>query len=184
MCGAAQSPPLVWNFWILLSGYVCVCVCEKSLLLKAGCLLGYFFFIEKCFFGSCGRGKKKLALLRNPIFYQEIETSHLAACSSAVPWVSACRALRYPCLVPGFCFLLLTRIPSVAVKGQHWRQSQCYPETSNFANRLEILVVAGIDAAWVRPGGWSVGQPSLKQELWLHLLHLDVAVNTGRTGLS
>lgn len=126
-------------------------VCEKSLLLEADCLLG--FLIEKCFFQSCHRGKK-LALLRNPIFYQEIETSHLAACSSAVPWVSACGALRYHCLlVPGFFFLPLTRIPSVAVKGQHWRQGQCYPEIANFAYRLEILVVAGIDATWIRQGG-------------------------------
>lgn len=98
--------------------------------------------------------RKKLALLRNPIFYQEIETSHLAACSSAVPWVSACGALRYHCLlVPGFFFLPLTRISSVAVKGQHWRQGQCYPEIANFAYRLEILVVAGIDATWIRQGG-------------------------------
>lgn len=41
----------------------------------------------------------------------------------------------------------------MAVKGQHWRQSQYYPETANFADRLEILVVAGIDATWIRQGG-------------------------------
>lgn len=41
----------------------------------------------------------------------------------------------------------------MAVKGQHWRQSQDYPETANFADRLEILVVAGIDATWIRQGG-------------------------------
>lgn len=41
----------------------------------------------------------------------------------------------------------------MAVKGQHWQQGQCYPEIANFAYRLEILVVAGIDATWIRQGG-------------------------------
>lgn len=84
------------------------------------------------FLSVLSQRKKKLVLLRNPIFYPKIETSHLAAGSSAALWVSACRALGHPCPMPGSSLLPLARIPSVAVKGQHWRQSQHYPEIANF----------------------------------------------------
>lgn len=111
----------------------------KSLLLEADCLLG--FLIENYFFQSCHSGKK-IALLRNPIFYPK--TVKNPSCS----WI-LCSTLGLclwgpgaSCSIPCSFILPLTRIPSVAVKGQHQRQRQRFPQTVNFAYRLEIPTVA------------------------------------------